>query len=877
MSAKRGRTRAGSPGGQKASARKASAHKASPHRGKSAHKASARKGVGSRPNRVAVDPPTIPGWLPWTLFLGLTVLLFRAFIFSDAMLYGSDTLAGGYVGRAIYAGALAELGRIPGWVPQFLGGTPFVEALSGGDAFYPPSLLLLLLMEPYRALGWKLVLHVAAAGFFMFLWVRALGVSRAAALVAGAGYMLAPVFVGLVFAGHDGKMFVTALTPLLFWATERHFLRPGPGSFTWLAVVIALVILTSHFQMAYFLFGATGLFAIFRGIRILRGMDPASAVSRGDGGRVPRGGGAGSGARSRAAGRFGLFLAASIAGALIAAGQLLPAIDYVTTDSRRTATSQALDEEAALEWSSSWSMHPEEAFALVIPEFSGANLTGSGSWADNTYWGRNPFKHNHEYAGLVLLLLAAVSFVGGPRRGLRRFLAGLAGFALLFTLGAHTPVWRIAYEVLPGISLFRAPSQAAYLIAFSAATLAALGVDRIFACVRDPELGRRVQRLVLVATGALAGVALLAATGALTSLWTSIVYSGITEAKRQALAAALPHIGSGAWIAVFLAGALAALVWALRKAYVAPAFVLAALVALVALDAYRVDRVFIQTLDFERWSAPDANIQAVLEREAGSPEPYRMLSFRNAGQDLMPALHGIELAGGHHPNDLARYRDLVGMVGSGQPMNLYGSENIRRLLNVRYLLWPDLQMGSSPQGSVFSRTRLPDGRAYETVFVEPALARARLVGSAVVKPDDEAVAYMLSTDFDPEAEAVLAEPPPLDLPGAPVAGEVDWLERGPDRMRLAVRSSGPALLTIADNWYPAWRARVNGRETPVLRAYHTLRAVPVPAGESEVELWYRSDVVLRSFWLGFIILAGLLAANAARMWTARRATGGARS
>ena len=299
---------------------------------------------------------------------------------------------------------------------------------------------------------------------------------------------------------------------------------------------------------------------------------------------------------------------------------------------------------------------------------------------------------------------------------------------------------------------------------------------------------------------------------------------------------------------------------------------LGALVALVALDAYRIDRVFIQTIDFERWSAPDANIQAVLDREAGSSEPYRMLSFRNAGQDLMPALHGIELAGGHHPNDLARYRHLIGMVGSGQPMNLYGSENIRRLLNVRYLLWPDLQMGSSPQGNVFSRTQLPDGRIYETVFVEAGLPRARLVGSAVVRSDDEAMAYMLSPAFDPAGEVVLAEPPPVDLPGTPVAGEIDWLERGPDRLRLAVRSSAPALLAIADNWYPAWHASVNGRDAPVLRAYHTLRAVPVPAGESEVELWYRSDVVLRSFWLGFIILTGLLAANAVRIWSARRAT-----
>ena len=679
--------------------------------------------------------------------------------------------------------------------------------------------------------------------------------------------MLAPVFVGLVFAGHDGKMFVTALTPLLFHATQRHFAKPGLKTFTWLASVIALVILTPHFQMAYFLFAATGLFAIFRGVQILRGTEERAEAATDDGAAKAHPGSA-----ARAATRFGLFLAASVTGALIAGGQLLPAIDYVTADSRRTLTSEARDEEAALEWSSSWSLHPEEAFSLVIPEFAGASIGGTGGWADNTYWGRNPFKHNHEYAGLVLLALAAISFVGARRRGLRWFFAGLAGTAVLFALGAHTPVWRIAYELLPGISLFRAPSQAAYLFAFGAATLAALGVDRILACARDPESGRRVQRLTLVVTGALGMVALLAAGGALTSLWTSVLHPGIAEAKRQALAAALPHIGNGAWIAVFLMGSLSALVWALRRAYVTPGVLLGALVGLVVLDAYRIDRVFIQTLDFERWAAPDANLQAVLDREADRSDPYRMLSFRNAGQDLMPALYGIELAAGHHPNDLARYRHLIGMEGSGQPMNLYASRNLRRLLNVRYLLWPDLQMGSSPEGNILSRTQLPDGRAYETVFVEAGLPRARLVGSAVVKSDDEALAYMLSPAFDPETEVVLAEPPPGDLPGTPVAGTVDWLERGSDRLRLAVQSSTPALLAIADNWYPAWRARVNGRDAPILRAYHTLRAIPVPAGASEVELWYHSDTVMRSFWLGFVILAGLLAANVARIWRDRRAT-----
>ena len=70
----------------------------------------------------------LPSWIPAALFGGLTLFLFRSFIFTDQMLVGNDTLSLGYVARAFYADALTQLGAIPGWAPLILGGTPFLEA-----------------------------------------------------------------------------------------------------------------------------------------------------------------------------------------------------------------------------------------------------------------------------------------------------------------------------------------------------------------------------------------------------------------------------------------------------------------------------------------------------------------------------------------------------------------------------------------------------------------------------------------------------------------------------------------------------------------------------------------------------------------------------
>ena len=79
-------------------------------------------------------------------------------------------------------------------------------------------------------------------------------------------------------------------------------------------------------------------------------------------------------------------------------------------------------------------------------------------------------------------------------------------------------------------------------------------------------------------------------------------------------------------------------------------------------------------------------------------------------------------------------------------------------------------------------------------------------------------------------------------------------------MTLQVRADKPALLVFAENWYPAWKARVGGTDTPVLRANHSLRAVAVPAGENEVEMYFDAGTLRGPLLLSLLSLAGALGA-----------------
>ncbi|HET7042050.1 MAG TPA: hypothetical protein VFI13_08515, partial [Gemmatimonadales bacterium] len=73
---------------------------------------------------LAQDPlDRLPRWVPAALYAVLTLLAYRAYIFSPAgsMLYGSDTITAGVFLRTFFSESVKALGRVPQWNPYFMG------------------------------------------------------------------------------------------------------------------------------------------------------------------------------------------------------------------------------------------------------------------------------------------------------------------------------------------------------------------------------------------------------------------------------------------------------------------------------------------------------------------------------------------------------------------------------------------------------------------------------------------------------------------------------------------------------------------------------------------------------------------------------------
>lgn len=74
--------------------------------------------------------------------------------------------------------------------------------------------------------------------------------------------------------------------------------------------------------------------------------------------------------------------------------------------------------------------------------------------------------------------------------------------------------------------------------------------------------------------------------------------------------------------------------------------------------------------------------------------------------------------------------------------------------------------------------------------------------------------------------------------------EVAFVQDRPSLVALSAKLSRPAMVVLADQSYPGWKAYVNGIEKPLYRANAFMKAVYVQAGSSLIEFSYEPESVL---------------------------------
>jgi hypothetical protein len=684
-----------------------------------------------------------------------------------------------------FAGQQWQQGRVPLWTPGVYMGYP-LQAEGQAGVFSPVNLLLYSLLPVPDALNAGSLLAFAIAAVGAYLLARELGASITGALLAGFVYAFSGFYVAHV--KHIPIVTTACWVPVVLWLVERG-VRGSDGALLAAGLVMGVQWLSGSPQMAYYSAVFATLYFAGRTWQRRRERSPRRTVP--------------------------LYALALVLSMGLAAVQLLPTFQLTSSSERAGGVSY--------EFATRFSYALDNLKTWLYPMANGTPGTGDLA-VSSIFW------EDYGYVGLIPLFLAIVGGVIVARRSkAAALLYGFLAVTFLLVLGPNTPLFRIAYQVVPGLAFFRFPQRLLAFVTLFLAVLAGLALTGLQGWVTQVN-GRRTKR---------------------DTRRTKDDGRRLTAKRRRTVSYVLTGV----------------------------------VLVLVAVDLYTYHVPWNAIVDRDVWLTPPETAQVAQER-AGS-ELYRVFTFdvyntfraayREAGgwrgdlepyvaqrEFLQPSLnliYGVPAADGYInlvPDCLAAVwgtEKQVGVMDSGlvraddQLLAKQGFVELLGLYNVRFLITSQpVQNEALELVGVYG----PDAHLYENIQTKP---RAFAVpGYTVANDVSAALELMRSPSFDPQTTVVLLEPPDEVSSGSEGRGEdlnatVDVVAYEPNRVVIEAQLSGPGWLVLSDTHFPGWEATVDGEAATIYQANGCVRAVRLEAGRHEVVFQFRP----RPFFLGAAI------------------------
>ena len=701
------------------------------------------------------------------------------------------------------ARALAE-GQSPLWTPHVFAGWP--QVADPQSLLFSPLHVLLAYLDPYpgfRSLDAVTFALLFLSGLGILLFFRDRGWHVGGALVAA----LALAFGGSCAARlqHTGQIVSLAYLPLALWllarALDRSSWRYGAAA----GVFIGLIAVGRD-QVA--------LLSLY----LLAGFVVAHWLA-----------GNGRTARLRASARP---LAATGITAFAIAG--LPVLMTALLAARSNRP------EIGLLFAGRGSLHPANLLSFVFADLygtSGPHFWGPPSFAWTEAWGPTNLFVAQNMGQIYAGAMAAVTILGlGLARGLMaareiHFFTIAAALTLLYALGRYTPAFAVMHAVLPGVSLFRRPADATFVLGFLLAVIAGYLVHRWLAGTVPAASRPRILAEVVLA------FALIAAAVA-------------TARSVGKLGLALGPILIGlAWVV----GAIAALALARRLAArpFAAAIVLAVFTAAdLGWNHAPNPSTGLPPSRYEPLQAHTRNATVALLRErlaeAAAPDRRDRIELTGIGYAWpnLSLVHGFDHVFGHNPLRLAAFARATGVGDTVaipeqrtfSPLFPSYRSALADLLGLRFIATgvpvEEIDRSLAPRDlKLIARTA--DAYVYEN---PRALPRVMLLTDC--RPADfEALIREGGWPVDPH-RTVLLERMPAHFRSSTAGGSARILSYANDAVEVETRAPAGGILVLNDVWHPWWRASIDGTATEILRANVLFRAVVVPPGEHRVRFTF---------------------------------------
>jgi len=778
------------------------------------------------------------------ILIVIAFVFFSGFIFSDRFLFGTDYVDISYFSTKFYHDYIHQFGSFPLWEPHLHGGLPFHEGMHGA-IFFPLSLPFRMVMAPERAWGYNYLVFMIFAGIAMYILLRFYKLHRGASFLGAIAYMLSPVIVSFIYAGHDGRMSGIAMLPFMVWLLERALARRKPTDFLFFSFGYVLYVLSNHLQMVYFGSWLLATIFVFRLIRAFIKKEYSPLIT---------------------AKVSGMFISALVLALGMSAFQVYPPFDYLGKYSQRTECT----EDSGVQYSNSWRMNIEDFASAAFPDFVGLDMRGR-----STYWGRNVFRLNSFYIGILTIILALVALVVLKKPILYLF-AGFSAFAVTYCLGTQTPLFYLYYYIIPNAKKFRGPEMLFFTVFFSVVIGMAFAIDAVLRKVEDGKSKKGGSHkgntqlkkvddnlfrwLLWFGLGFFGIMVVLSIAGKpICEWWLNSVpnYASVNiQGKIAALGRNFPIFLKSSWIALAMSWAgIGILLWRLKNNKLSWTAVTLVLGIILLVDMWRMSKPFMVLDDIKKYYTKSDVIE-ILQSKWETEGPFRTFSLEPSvgytylGAFGLDALTFTEL----HGNQLRWYNEFTGR--NEQPQNIQQYPHFWDILNVKYVLSP--QEINFPSLIPISRTS--KGILY---FNKNGFPRARSFHRWETSTHDAALAKLKEPSFAQNPEInywnvlLVESEPEIAMPNIPDSIQMSYasgkiIDNEFDDFKVEIDMPYDGLLFLSQNWYPAWHAEENGKGLSIIRANYSFIAVPLEAGNHTIHFFYNPIIFKKSILVSII-------------------------
>ena len=513
-----------------------------------------------------------------------------------------------------------------------------------------------------------------------------------------------------------------------------------------------------------------------------------------------------------------------------------------------------------------WSYGKGETWSLMIPNAKGGASAYIGKQnpvlekADrqfkdsiaqsNAYWGDQPGTSGPVYVGAIVVFLFVLGALTVKGK-LKWALLIATVLSILLSWGKNFMGFTNFFlDYIPGYDKFRAVSMT---LVIAEVTMPLLGFLGLAEMVKSPENAKKNMTKFFIALGVTAGFCLLFYLMPKTffnflSQEEAKQFASMSAGKDGAIYAQFASQLEDVRVAIFRKDALRSLIFIILAAvplflYVkgklkaVPAF--AILAALILVDMFPIDKRYLNNDNFidkakfdKPFVASPAN-QYILNDKALS---YRVADITRDMFNDASTCYFHKSIGGYSGAKLRRYQDVITQyLGPGlnrlrsaktaeDMARQLAQQEVLNMLNTKYIIFnPQSQPFENPfaYGNAWMVNDVQIANTPNDEF--NALATSDLHRTAIIgKEFEQEVA-----SYRPQAED----------------GSITLTDYKPNQLTYSFSANENKLVVFSEIWTSkGWTMRIDGQESPLLRANYLLRAAMVPAGQHEIVMRYEPKI-----------------------------------